>query len=106
MRQLATTIAIALLLGGCATVPKPIAGDNFAALTPQQALSQGSSGQRVRWGGEIIHVEPRADVTCFEILGRELYADARPNRRDASLGASSPAARDSTIRPSTPRAAT
>lgn len=79
MRHYLTAIALAAALGGCASVPQQIAGDNFTAVTPQQAVSQSAGGQRVRWGGEIINVEPRADVTCFEVLSRELYADARPN---------------------------
>jgi outer membrane lipoprotein len=93
MRHATTTIAsisalaTAALLTGCATVPASLAGDNFTAVTPQQAVvGPGASGQRVRWGGEIIKVEPRANATCFEILSRELYADARPNRRDHSDG--------------------
>ena len=89
MTTIASTLAIAAtaLLAGCATVPAPLAGDNFTPVTPQQAAGGGSpSGQRVRWGGEIIRVEPRPDATCFEILSRELYADARPNRRDHSDG--------------------
>jgi len=92
MRHVTTTIASTLaiaatnLLVGCATVPAPLAGDNFTAVTPQQAAGQNAGGQRVRWGGEIIRVEPRANATCFEILSRELYADARPNRHDHSDG--------------------
>jgi outer membrane lipoprotein len=86
MRKSALVITIAVALGGCATVPAPIAGDNFATVTPQQAVSQNASGQRVRWGGEIINVEPRADATCFEVLSRELWSDARPNRHDHSDG--------------------
>jgi outer membrane lipoprotein len=82
MRHFLPAIAtLAVALAGCATVPQPIAGDNFSAVTPEQAVSQNASGQRVRWGGEIIHVEPRPDTPCFEVLGRELYADARPRRR-------------------------
>src|SRR5512147_3008799 len=73
--------ALTVALGGCATVPHEIAGENFAAVTPQQAVGQNASGQHVRWGGEIINVEPRADSTCFEVLARELYSDARPVRR-------------------------
>ena len=85
--SLIATATLAVALGGCATVPQPIAGDNFATITPQQAVAQNSSGQRVRWGGEIINVDPRTDSTCFEILSRELYADARPRRRgDSSDG--------------------
>ncbi len=76
----------ALALGGCATVPAPLAGNDFAPVTPQQAVSQHASNARVRWGGEIIKVEPKADATCFEVLGRGLYADARPNRHDGNDG--------------------
>ena len=86
MRNVTLAIVIALMLGGCATVPAPLAGDNFSPVTPQQAASQTASGQRVRWGGEIVNVEPRSDVTCFEVLSRELWSDARPNRRDHSEG--------------------
>ena len=86
MRNKLLMIAIGLALGGCATVPAPIAGDNFSAVTPQQAVAQSVGGQKVRWGGEIISVEPRADVTCFEVLSRELWSDARPNRHDHSDG--------------------
>jgi len=78
--SLIATATLAVALGGCATVPQPIAGDNFSAVTPQQVATQNASGQRVRWGGEIINVEPRADTTCFEVLARELYSDARPSR--------------------------
>jgi outer membrane lipoprotein len=87
MRQFpAITIIAAALLGGCATVPQPIAGNDFATVTPQQAVSQNAQGTRVRWGGEIIKVEPKPDSTCFEVLSRELYSDARPNPRDGSGG--------------------
>ena len=87
MLKTALAVATAAVLGGCATVPAPIAGDNFSAVTPQQAVSQNANGQRVRWGGEIINVEPRADATCFEVLSRDLWPDARPNRRhDTSDG--------------------
>jgi outer membrane lipoprotein len=86
MRKTALAIAATLALGGCATVPAPIAGDNFAVITPQQAAGQDASGQHVRWGGEIIKVEPRAEVTCFEVLSRDLWPDARPKRRDESGG--------------------
>jgi len=87
MRHSLPVIALAAALGGCATVPHEIAGDNFAAVTPEQAVSQNAAGQRVRWGGEIINVEPRADATCFEVLSRELYSDARPsNHHDHSDG--------------------
>jgi outer membrane lipoprotein len=87
MRQIfAITTFAALVLGGCATVPAPLAGNDFAPVTPQQAVSQHANNTRVRWGGEIIKVEPKADATCFEVLARGLYSDARPNRHDGSDG--------------------
>lgn len=77
---------LTIAVGGCATVPKELAGENFAPVTPQEAVGQHLTGQRVRWGGEIIKVEPRADHTCIEVLSRELYGDARPKQHDASGG--------------------
>ena len=82
----AIAIGAVALLAGCATIPAPLAGNDFVVTTPQQVVASSATGQRVRWGGEIIKVEPRSDQTCFEILSRELYADARPNRRDKSDG--------------------
>jgi len=83
----AKPLAIAALVAGlasCATVPTPLQGQ-FSTVTPREAASAGS-GQAVRWGGEIIKVEPQANQTCFEILARELDASARPFSRDPSGG--------------------
>ena len=89
-------------LAGCASVPAQIAGTDFAALTPQQAVSQNARGTRVRWGGEIIRVDPKPDSTCFEVLSRELYGDARPSRHADGVGGRFIACRRvSTIQPST-----
>ncbi|MBS0569741.1 MAG: Slp family lipoprotein [Proteobacteria bacterium] len=88
MRQtlLATTAIAALALAGCASVPAQLAGQNFSTLTPQLAAQQDAHGERVRWGGSIVKVEPKVDTTCFEVLSRELYADARPRPRSQSSG--------------------
>jgi outer membrane lipoprotein len=87
MRQsTVTSLLAALTLGGCATVPPQIAGSDFAPVTPQQAVAQNAHGTRVRWGGEIIRVDPKPDSTCFEVLSRDLYDDARPSRHDGSGG--------------------
>jgi len=87
MRPLSTISAlIAFTLAGCASVPSQIAGTDFAALTPQQAVGQNAHGARVRWGGEIIRVDPKPESTCFEVLSRELYSDARPSRRVEGSG--------------------
>jgi outer membrane lipoprotein len=68
-----------LALSSCATVPAPLQGQ-FPPVNPRDAAA--ASGQAVRWGGDIIKVEPRADSTCFEVLARELDASARPRAGD------------------------
>jgi len=87
MRRIILVSAVgALAVAGCATIPAPVAGTDFAPLTPQQAVAQNAASAHVRWGGEIIKVEPKNDSTCFEVLARGLYADARPNRHDGNDG--------------------
>ena len=87
MRVLYWTLGVGFLaLNGCAIVPAPIAGKDFTAITPAQATAQNAHSARVRWGGAIIKVDPKSDVTCFEVLSRALTPDARPNRRDDSDG--------------------
>jgi outer membrane lipoprotein len=76
--------SIALALGACATVPAPLQGQ-FPPTTPRDAANVAASGP-VRWGGEIINVEPRAGETCFEVLARALDSTARPVSRDPSDG--------------------
>jgi outer membrane lipoprotein len=78
-------VALAGLLGACATVPAPLQGQ-FAPVTPRDAAASGGQGEAVRWGGEIINVDPRPEQTCFEILARELDSTARPVSRDPSDG--------------------
>lgn len=81
-------VTLALLagaLGACATVPAPLQGQ-FATVSPRDAAAGGGQGDAVRWGGEIIGVDPRADKTCFEILARDLDLQARPMARDPSNG--------------------
>lgn len=72
-------------LASCATVPTPLQGQ-FAPTSPRDAAVNPASNQVVRWGGEIIKVEPKAEATCFEVLGRELDLSARPMRRDPASG--------------------
>lgn len=82
MSRILPALALILFASGCATIPRPLQGE-FAASTPADAPSTGNA---VRWGGEIIEVRPRADATCFEILSRELGASARPRLGDTSGG--------------------
>lgn len=73
------------ILGGCMTTPEPLRGE-FATLTPQAAQDQTTTGQRVRWGGEIIETIPGQNETCFELLGRSLGDNSRPVRSDQTQG--------------------
>jgi len=75
--------AVVALLAGCATVPKPLQGE-FTSATP--ATTGQADGARVRWGGIIVAVEPKRDVTCFQILSRELGNTGRPRFKDESGG--------------------
>lgn len=72
----------AVSLAGCATAPKPLQG-TFTSQSPQQAAGQ---GERVRWGGSVIDVEPQAARTCFQVLGKPLATNGRPREVDASEG--------------------
>lgn len=85
MRKLIALSPLLLLLGACATAPAPLKGE-FASLKPADSVSGNHIGERVRWGGQIIKVEPGSTDTCFEILARELNSAARPVVRDKSDG--------------------
>ncbi len=84
-RMLSLLIATAAL-AGCVTVPKPLRGD-FASIAPGEASTQAREGDLVRWGGRIVEVQPSAEQTCFEIVGRPLSDSARPvGNADVSAG--------------------
>lgn len=85
MRLPLALLAVAITLTGCMAVPKPLAGD-YATVSPQQVRERELPGERVRWGGEIIRVDPGSDITCFEILGHGLSDNARPIPRDDNQG--------------------
>lgn len=79
---LVPAVATALLAAGCATVPEPLQGE-FVSTQPGEGAK---GGARVRWGGEIISVEPKADLTCFQVLSRALSDAGRPRPGDESAG--------------------
>lgn len=72
----------ALALVGCAITPQNLQGE-YVATDPRQNPEPGTP---VRWGGDIVRVETKADRTCFQVLGRALGSDARPRRIDATIG--------------------
>jgi outer membrane lipoprotein len=83
-RVCAATIALSLL-SACVTTPRPLQGE-YAAVLPAQAASQGNTGTRVRWGGQVVAVHNEAARSCFEVVGKTLSADGRPQMRDRSEG--------------------
>lgn len=82
MQRILIPILAAVALAACATAPKPLQGE-YATSHPQDS---GGDGARIRWGGEIISVEPKPEVTCFQILARDLSQTARPRSSDSSRG--------------------
>lgn len=88
MKSFAWLVLISLLTA-CASkppvdvrhVPEPDVSLAAVLANPQDFV-----GSEVRWGGEIVSVENRADVTWVEIIGRELSKDVRPRVNGASEG--------------------
>ena len=69
--------ASTLLLGACATAPKPLQGA-FVPMTPQGAVNANQVGAVVRWGGRIVQTVPGQDSTCFQMISRPLGGTGRP----------------------------
>jgi outer membrane lipoprotein len=82
---LAASAIAAALLAGCATAPRPLQGA-YAPLSPAEAATRGTAGDRVRWGGQVVSVHNEASQSCFEIVGKPLSFDGRPLMRDTSAG--------------------
>ncbi|HEY0197696.1 MAG TPA: Slp family lipoprotein [Rhodanobacter sp.] len=76
LRPLTLAASIALL-GGCASIPKPLEG-NYASVSTASAQQGGAGGSHVRWGGQIIKTEPGQQETCFYLMARPLDGQARP----------------------------
>lgn len=76
-----------LAISSCVSIPRELTvGAPFADITPLQAQADDQQGERVRWGGTIIHTAPQRDQTCFEVMGLSLDNDAEPQSNDRSLG--------------------
>jgi outer membrane lipoprotein len=85
MKRIAVLSLVVLLLGGCVTTPRPLQGQ-YAAVFPSEAATRGATGERVRWGGQVVGVHNEASQSCFEIVGKALGYDGRPLVRDRSEG--------------------
>jgi outer membrane lipoprotein len=87
MRRNYLLLLVVVALSACVTVPPNLrSGEPFAATTPQQAQSGKHDGERVRWGGVLIHTETQTDQTCFQVMGLSLDTSAQPQADDQSLG--------------------
>lgn len=80
-----TVATVIALLGGCATIPPPLQG-TYTNVTTASAQQGGASGNRVRWGGEIIKTEPGPQETCFYLMSHPLDSEARPELSNGSEG--------------------
>ena len=79
------SVAVALALGGCATIPQPLTG-NYAPVTLEAARSGSAGAAPVRWGGQIVETQPREQQTCFFVLASPLDSQARPQSGEEGLG--------------------
>ncbi len=75
------------LLAGCATVPPELQGQ-VTPLTLHQVETdpQRYRGQTVRWGGTILKVENKSQVSRVQILARPLDREGRPRQDAEPLG--------------------
>lgn len=82
-------LALALLLGGCASAfPTEVMRTVNTDLTVDELRRDpaGAKGQRVMVGGEILATQPRPGETEIELLARRLDGDGSPERSDRSPG--------------------
>lgn len=84
IKCLAVSLTVAMAATACTTVPEQIQGD-FAQISPAR-VDPGVFGSDVRWGGVILSSENRDNMTCFEILSRNLDKYLRPTQEDYTAG--------------------
>jgi len=73
--------AVLVIISGCAsTIPRQISKAPDPAINIPGAITdiEQARGESVRWGGEVVTVENRANDTWIEIVGRPLTANGRP----------------------------
>jgi outer membrane lipoprotein len=81
MLRLIAVVGLILMLSACATPALDMAGVN-QTLTPDIAArqDQAARGQKVAWGGMVIHSRNLKDATEIEVLGYPLDRSGRPDR--------------------------
>jgi outer membrane lipoprotein len=83
--RVAVVCALMLTMAACARPPAPLRG-TFPPLSIRDAQAGGATGERVRWGGDIVATRPSAQETCFEIVSKPLDSAARPADGDSTEG--------------------
>jgi len=73
------------VLAACARVPPQLQGI-YPELSVAQAQAQSVTGERVRWGGEIVSATPQTGETCFEVVSQPLDRRMRPLPTDDTSG--------------------
>lgn len=85
LRPLLLALAATGALAACASQPRPLQGE-YLPLTPREAVERESTGAVVRWGGRIVQVEPKDNMTCFEMVSGRLDVYGRPVWRGDDTG--------------------
>jgi outer membrane lipoprotein len=85
VHRLALLAGLPVLAACAARVPATLQG-TFPELTVAQAQAQGVTGERVRWGGEIVSTTPQNNETCIEEVSKPLDRRARPMASDDTTG--------------------
>jgi Slp family outer membrane lipoprotein len=75
----------AAALAACARPPQQLQGE-FPPVTVAETQATGATGERVRWGGEIVRTTPTDAETCIEIIQKPLDREARPRPVDETMG--------------------
>lgn len=91
MKLLVTMFASILLIGGCTAVPSPIDVDEKEILTPFEVLATNKDdasyiGSKARWGGKIVKVENKQDVSEIEVVFFPENSFGKPRTGQASAG--------------------
>ncbi|MDT8320661.1 MAG: Slp family lipoprotein [Xanthomonadales bacterium] len=84
MRKLILALAVMAIASACTTVPAELEG-SYRSISPAR-VDGGVLGSQVRWGGVIVDTRNEEDVTCLEILSRELGKYLRPQVSDRTAG--------------------
>ncbi len=84
LRYLAVVACLSVSVSGCVT-PLP-AGEVTGIAVSEIQAGTSELGQPVRWGGTVVNVQNKQDITVIEVVSRPLLASGRPARNDKTQG--------------------